>query len=274
MWYNANGGSPSADICWNPQAAPFCPTAGLYTAVTGSGSFNAATGHDGNSLLADALFIYPAWVDFRLSPTSPAVDAANASVSGFPARDRLGLRRYDEPATSNTGTGSPAYADMGALEAFNWSFETDTSGWAAYCSGCSASIARVQSCGGSCQHGSSALEITGPNSTASFGVNDSTDWIAATPAAGITYTFSAYVRSASSTGTAKLRVREYLSGVQQGSTTYSDGVTLSSSWQKLTVTYTTVAAGSNLDFQVLDHVPSANGEVFQVDSVRIRLVYP
>lgn len=275
IWYNANGGSPTGDICWGGTSPTSCGTVYSYVSDVDStpNSFREDTGNEVNGIRGDPLFIDPANGDFRLAANSPAVDSAYER-NPYDV-DMLGIRYYNEPATSDTGTGTPSYTDRGALEAINWSFETDYSGWAA--SGGS-SLAVVQGCGGSCSHGSSALQITGPNSTASFGVTDSADWVAdvgdSYDGAMHTYRFSAYVRSASSTGTAKLAVAEYLGGQQQGATTYSAGVTLSTSWQLLTVDYTTVAERSQLDFQILDHVPQINGEVFQVDNVKIERIYP
>jgi hypothetical protein len=81
------------------------------------------------------------------------------------------------------------------------------------------------------------------------------------------------VRSEAHTGKGKIRVREWPSGgAQCGVTTYSPFVTLSPTWQLLTVDYVTSCTGSNLDLQVLDHVPAAPSEIFQVDNVQIRVV--
>ncbi len=51
---------------------------------------------------------------FGLMSGSPCIDAANGSEA--PVVDALGRPRVDDPATANTGTGSPGYADMGAFE--------------------------------------------------------------------------------------------------------------------------------------------------------------
>jgi PKD repeat protein len=146
----------------------------------------------------------------------------------------------------------------------NPSFETDTSGWAAYGS---ATIQRVA--GG--QDGAFALEVRGPATTSQFGINDSPNWVATTGAAGTRYRFTAWVRSGTSTSLARLRVREYLNGSQVGGATPSASVGLSPAWQMLTVDHVAGAAGSTLDFQVLG-VPFAPGEVFQVDNISIRIV--
>jgi hypothetical protein len=146
----------------------------------------------------------------------------------------------------------------------NPSFESNTWGWGAYGG---STLQRVP--GG--QEGAVALQITGPASTATFGINDSPNWVATTVAAGTRYRFSAWVRADASTGQARIRVREYLNGVQVGAATHSASVPLSASWQPLTVDHVTQAAGSTLDVQVLDY-PVAPGEVFETDKIVIGLV--
>ena len=149
----------------------------------------------------------------------------------------------------------------------NPSFETDTSGWKPY-PGSTTLIERVA--GG--QDGAFALEVRGPATTTEFGINDSPNWVATTGAAGTRYRFSAWVRSAASTGQARLRIREYNGGTQIGPTLRSAPVTLSPTWQMLTIDLVAGAAGSNLDFQIIDYVPVTTGEVFQVDNISIQIV--
>jgi hypothetical protein len=145
----------------------------------------------------------------------------------------------------------------------NPSFEVGTTGWGVYSAG---AIARVA--GGF--DGGWALQMTGGATTSSFGVNDSPNWVTNVPAPGNTYRFSAWVRSATHTGVAKLQVREYLGTTKVGAL-YSNGVTLSPNWQLVTVDYLTVAGGSSLDFQVLD-APTVASEVFLTDNISIRNV--
>jgi hypothetical protein len=49
-----------------------------------------------------------------LLPGSPCIDAANGDVAS--PTDILGGAREDDPSTTNTGVGTPPYADMGAYE--------------------------------------------------------------------------------------------------------------------------------------------------------------
>lgn len=71
------------------------------------------TGEQGN-VSADPRFVNRAGGDYRLDGGSPAVDAASGDDAS--ATDIAGLPRYDDWGVPNTGTGSPAYADMGCYE--------------------------------------------------------------------------------------------------------------------------------------------------------------
>ena len=103
-----------------------------------------------------------------------------------------------------------------------------------------------------------------------FGINDSPNGITNTGPAGTRYHFEAWVRSAAHTGRAKLRVREYLNGVQQGPTQLTPpGSRSRRTWQKITFDYTALAAGSTIDFNIMND-PIVPGEIFQVDDVVIQ----
>ncbi|MBI3608695.1 MAG: PKD domain-containing protein [Nitrospirae bacterium] len=140
----------------------------------------------------------------------------------------------------------------------NPSFEIDTAGWA------TSSGATIQRTAGGFD-GAFCAQVTGPASTATIELKDDPNWVAATPAAGTHYRVTAWVRSAGSTGTARLRVREYLNGVKQGTTASSAGVVLSPSWQMLSVDYVAASVGSTLDLQITD-TPLTVGETFQADN--------
>jgi PKD domain-containing protein/carbohydrate binding protein with CBM4/9 domain/putative Ig domain-containing protein len=146
----------------------------------------------------------------------------------------------------------------------NPSFEAnDLTHWNAFAS---CAIARVS--GGF--DGAYAVEVTATGTpTASFGLNDSPDWVGSTTSAGIVYRYTAWVRSATSTGTARIQVKEYSRGGVLLGSALSAGVRLSPTWQQVTVDYTTAAFNSTLDFQVKDS-PVAAGEIFRVDNVSIR----
>lgn len=50
---------------------------------------------------------------------SPAIDAANVNATGFTGNDLNGNAPVDDPTVADTGTGSPSYADLGAIEQTN-----------------------------------------------------------------------------------------------------------------------------------------------------------
>ena len=62
----------------------------------------------------DPLFVNTAGADFRLSAGSPCIDAADGDAAL--SVDLDGNLRVDDPATTNSGVGTPPYADMGAYE--------------------------------------------------------------------------------------------------------------------------------------------------------------
>lgn len=71
--------------------------------IAGAGNINAAP------MFVDALAD-----DYDLQSGSPCIDAADGAAA--PATDIDGNPRYDDPAVVNTGTGSPAFVDIGAYE--------------------------------------------------------------------------------------------------------------------------------------------------------------
>ena len=144
----------------------------------------------------------------------------------------------------------------------NPSFETSTSGWGPY-NGSTMSVVP----GGF--DGSQSVASTAGVASGSFGINDSPNWVAVTSGAGARYRISAWVRSASATGQAKLRVTEFLGATKIGATTFSNPVDLSPTWKLLTLDFITGAAGSTLDLQIVDF-PVTTGETFLVDNVSIR----
>jgi len=89
---------------------------------------------------------------------------------------------------------------------------------------------------------------------------------------GTRYRFTASVRSPGSAGSARLQIREYVGATKAGSV-YSSAVTLSPSWNVITVDYVSASTGSTLDFQVLDF-PRVPGEVFITDNISIVTVSP
>ncbi|TMQ56084.1 MAG: PKD domain-containing protein [Candidatus Eisenbacteria bacterium] len=150
----------------------------------------------------------------------------------------------------------------------NPSFEVNTNGWVAQAS---CVLSRVA--GGYDGSYAAQLAATGGSKT-SFGINDHPDCVPAVSAGGITYRFSAWVRSESNTGMAKIRVGEYK--VSTGSLlreVITAGVRLSPTWQLVTLDYVTVGGPTTttLDFWIKDY-PVVVGETFLVDNVSVRNV--
>lgn len=141
----------------------------------------------------------------------------------------------------------------------NPGFEVDTSGWAGDAS--TNTLSRVA--GG--HSGGWAAAISNTLAGGNCGLNDKPNWVSVTEAG--TYTASIWVRSDTPGLTLKLRVREFVSGVLQGSVTTS--VALTSSWQQVTAVYTPVAPGlSSLDFEAFT-ANSPVGVCVQADDASI-----
>lgn len=101
-----HNGSASADVRYNDVYNPGVSQANYV-------NMQDYTGLLGN-ISADPKFANRASGDFRLGDSSPAVDAADGDAA--PASDILGSPRFDDWGVANTGTGSPAYVDMGCHE--------------------------------------------------------------------------------------------------------------------------------------------------------------
>jgi hypothetical protein len=195
----------------------------------------------------------------QASPIATHVYAAGSWTAHLSVTDNLGATTSANVPVIAASVGS------GPNLIGNPSFETNTTGWSNYGGATSLRVT-----GG--LDGTYALQISGPATLATFGLNDSPNWVVTTPAAGVRYRYTAWIRSASSTGRLRLKLREYLSGTQVGTTVYSSFVTLSPSWQMLTADIVTQTAGSTLDLQVLDDAPAAAGEVFLLDNVSSYIV--
>ena len=141
----------------------------------------------------------------------------------------------------------------------NPGFEVDMSGWKGDAS--TNTLSRVA--GG--HSGSWAAEVSNTLAGGSCGLDDKPGWVSVTEAGA--YTLSIWARSDTPGLSLKLRVREYASGVLQGSV--SPSVALTSSWQQVTAVYTPVAPGlSSLDFEAFTS-NSPVGVCFQADDASI-----
>ena len=141
----------------------------------------------------------------------------------------------------------------------NAGFEADMSGW----KGEVAANTLTRVAGG--HSGGWAAEASNTVAGGACGLDDKPSWVSLTQAGA--YTHSIWVRSDTPGLTLRLRVREYASGVLQGSV--STTAALTSSWQQVTAVYTPVAPGqSNLDFEAFTS-NSPVGVCFQADDASI-----
>jgi parallel beta-helix repeat protein len=111
---SATGFSADADVVWNSANATAVKI-GLAAYPT-LAAYAAATGQEAQGRGQDPNFVDAASGNFALSAGSPAIDAADATVAGFEPADRTGTTAVDDPNVPDTGAGTPAYADRGALE--------------------------------------------------------------------------------------------------------------------------------------------------------------
>jgi hypothetical protein len=115
--------------------------------------------------------------------------------------------------------------------------------------------------------GSFCLQAVTTGST-TYGITDNPNLITNVTAVGVMYHLTAWVRSPSSHGAAKIKVREFANGTQQGNSAYSNGFTLTTAWQQISFDYSTRKAGSYLDIEINDY-PVSSGETIQIDDIAI-----
>ncbi|WP_238157418.1 PKD domain-containing protein [Kribbella sp. VKM Ac-2571] len=109
-----SGLTADRDMAYNHVAAPSAKVNGvIYNTLT---AFATATGQEAHGLSVDPDFVNPAGADFRLTAGSAAVDSAGSSVPNFVSSDQAGNALADDPIVPDSGAGTPAYADRGALE--------------------------------------------------------------------------------------------------------------------------------------------------------------
>jgi PKD repeat protein len=118
LWVDVNstgGFSSDYDVMYRSSAPNTTIEYGgaSYASVA---AFTVATGNEAHGSGANPNFVNVAADNFHPG-FGPAIDAADASASGFQALDLDGLPPLDQPGVANTGAGVPNYADRGALEA-------------------------------------------------------------------------------------------------------------------------------------------------------------
>jgi len=261
----SNAGSGSAGTAITVTAANKLPTASLVvTPGTGNAPLaviaNASASSDSDGTIVSYRF------DFG-DGTSPSVQTSpNASHTYAAGNWTATLTVTDNDGGTRSSSAPLIVAAVPSQPNLvgNPSFETGTASWNAFAS---CVLARVA---GGFDGGYAAQMTATGTSTASFGLNDHPDWVGPTSAVGLRYRFTAWVRSTSSTGLAKLSVKEYsiATSALLGSV-LTAGVRLSPTWQMITVDYVTLASGSTLDLNVKDF-PVVAGEVFLTDNLSIR----
>src|SRR5439155_16776917 len=187
----------------------------------GSQAYTAQGFDASNNSLGDVT----AFTSFSISPEGSCAGATCTANVGGP-----------HTVTGND-SGKTSTASLNVNFVKNPGFETNTSGWST--TGAGITLTRV----GGGHTGSWAAQLTNTGTTATTCLlNDSPDW--ARPTSAGTYTGSMWVRADTAGKPLKLRFREYAisSGALLGTTTAQ--VTLTTSWQQVTVTYTITAPGS------------------------------
>jgi parallel beta-helix repeat protein len=102
------------NLVWQSGSSPKYTWAGTtYNTLT---ALQNATGQEAHGLFGDAKFADAGAANFQLTEGSPAIDSADATVTGEQTTDILGNARVDDPVTSNTGNPSGSFYDRGAYE--------------------------------------------------------------------------------------------------------------------------------------------------------------
>jgi hypothetical protein len=194
------------------------------------------------------------------SCTSPVTyDTLSAGSHSFEVVATDGSSNVDPtPAVRNWIIGDPPPDPEPGELIGNPGFEVDTTGW----NGVDASSTLTQVVGG--HSGDWAVQVSKEVAGGNCGIDDSPNWVAATEAGA--YTASIWARSDTPGVTLRLRVREYLGGVRLA--TVSETLTLTDTWQQVTVIYTVVTPGSTLDFQAYS-TNAPLGVCFQADDASI-----
>jgi parallel beta-helix repeat protein len=111
---SVSGFTADYDSAFNHTTAPTTKVGGtIYKTLS---LYAAASGQESHGSSLDPDLVDPASGDFRLSPGSTAVDSANSAATGFRPTDPAGSPLADDAIVPDTGSGSPTYADRGALE--------------------------------------------------------------------------------------------------------------------------------------------------------------
>jgi parallel beta-helix repeat protein len=168
--------------------------------------------------------------------------------------------------TDTAGLSSAAAAQVNVTTANqnlvgNPGFEADLAGWNTSGSDANVTVARVA--GG--HTGGWAAQLANTGATPSTCVlNDSPNWAKTTSAS--TYVGNLWARADTAGAILKLRFREYTGSTLNG--TVTSQITLTTSWQQVSVSYAPLAPGSTLDFNAYVS-KAAPGTCFVADDVSL-----
>jgi parallel beta-helix repeat protein len=234
------GGSTLDHIVISPSSATI--SAGGSQAYTAQGfdSFNNSLGD------------VTAFTTFSIAPEGTCTGSVCTANAGGP-----------HTVTGND-SGKTATASLTVSYVRNSGFETDLSGWNTSGSGANITLTRVS--GGYSGGWAAKLTNTGSTTSTFATLQDSPNWVMTTSAG--TYTGSIWVRSDTAGAVFKLKFQEYSGSTLVASQTTQ--VTLTTSWQQVTVAYAIRQPGSTLDFQAYVSSP-APGAAFYADDAAIVL---
>jgi parallel beta-helix repeat protein len=260
----SDGSSQSAPATASITVANAKPPVASLTVTPSTGSAplvvtaNASNSTAGTNPIASYTF---AWGDG--STTGP-----QAGSSATHTYTTAGTRTVTLTVTDSVGLTSTASATVTTTVTStnlvgNPGFETGLSGWNT--SGSGTGVTLTQAVGG--HTGTYSALLTNTSSVnAGCTLNDSPNWVASTSPG--TYTASIWVRADAGGKPLNLRLREYSGSTLVGTGTST--ITLSTSWQQVTVAYTVAAAGTTLDLNA--YTTTANsppGTCFYADDASI-----
>ncbi len=190
---------------------------------------------------------------FTISPDGSCTGSVCTTVAG------------GSHTVTGTDSGKSARATLNADYVTNGGFETNLTGWNASGSGTGVTLTRVA--GG--HSGGWSAQLTNTSSTnQGCTFNDSPNWVKSTLAG--TYIATIWVRADRVGAPFKLRFREYTNNGNTLVGTAQTQMTLTTSWQQLTVSYTVTSPGSTLDLNgYLTTADSAPGNCFYADDVSV-----
>jgi parallel beta-helix repeat protein len=221
------------------------PTAALSATPTSGPAPLQVTADASGSTDGDATPIATYTFDFGDGSTAVGPQAGATAAHTYTAAGTytINVTVTDTAGLSSTATAQVTVAAGGPTNLVgNPGFETGLTGWNTSGSDPGISLTRVSGA----HSGSWAARLTNTSTVAAtYVLNDSPNWVTTTTSG--TYTGSMWVRSDTPGAVLKLRFREYAGSTLVGTATSS--ITLTSSWQQVTLTYVPVSPGSSaLDF--------------------------